>query len=303
MERATVRTVRSSPEFQRPRGASRKFAPGLLLLLLTASTLAPPPAQVLAQEASASERALARRAFRQGMQAARAERWDDARVAFERAYELVHRPRVLLNLATAQVHTGRLVEGAEGYRRFLREAGEDAEPRLVEEARRRLAEVEARIPQLTLRANGILDADELRVDGEVLSHAILAAPLPVDPGPHRVEVLRDGAAVAEAAVDLEEHGHESVMLEVPPPRRVVTVPTPDQVARGAGTGAGPSGDFTGGDTGGDDDSGGGVLRSPWLWIAVGLAVGGGVAAGVLLTRDSGQGPYTGNFGPGFVEAQ
>jgi len=256
-----------------------------------------------AQEASANERALARRAFRQGMTAARAERWEDARVAFERAWELVHRPRVLLNLATAQVHTGHLVQGAENYRQYLREAGPDADERLSAEAQSRLREVERRTPQLTLRAPGLGPDDELTLDGTPLSRAALAAQLPVDPGEHLVTVLRDGAEVARATARLREGRQESLRIEVPPPPPQAVVPDPANAALQGGAPPDESGQGLLEPPPQEPPSDGGVLRSPWLWIAVGLAVGGGVAAGVLLTRDSGQSAYRGNIGPGFLEIQ
>jgi len=258
-----------------------------------------------AQDVSVNERALARRAFRQGMSAARAERWEDARVAFERAWELVHRPRVLLNLATAQVHTGHLVQGAENYRQYLREAGPDADERLSAEARRRLTQVERRTPQLTVRAPGLAAGDELALDGTPLSRAALAAQLPVDPGEHVVTVMRDGEEVARATTTLRERRQESLRIEVPAPAPQAVVPDPADAALQGG--APPDGSGQGllepPPEEPPSDSEGGVLRSPWLWIAVGLAVGGGVAAGVLLTRDSGQGAYQGNIGPGFLEVQ
>ena len=50
----------------------------------------------------------AQQLFGHGVDAAQQNRWNDARVAFERAYELSQRPVVLINLAGAQAKTGRL---------------------------------------------------------------------------------------------------------------------------------------------------------------------------------------------------
>ena len=58
----------------------------------------------------------AERAFHEGVDAARQERWIDARAHFERAYELSPRPVVLINLAGAQARSGRLTEAAKNYR-------------------------------------------------------------------------------------------------------------------------------------------------------------------------------------------
>jgi len=285
-------------------GRAKVTAAALLVLGLCSGAQLSTPRGAAAQEPSASERALARRAFHHGMTAARAERWEDARVAFERAWELVHRPRVLLNLATAQVHTGRLVEGAENYRRYVRENSDEADARLLREARQRLSEVEARTPQLTLRVTSLRPGDELMLDGAPVSRAVLSAPLPVNPGRHVLRVLREGAAVAEAEVTLEVGAEQSLRLEVPAPARGATagVPDPAQAARAGGQ-PGTSAGLLEGPSEAPAHEGGGVLRSPWFWIAVGLVVAGGVTAGVVLTRDSGQAPFTGNVTPGFLEVR
>jgi len=283
----------------------RIAATTLLLTGLVCGVAWSVPSSAQAQEASASERALARRAFQQGMDAARAERWEDARVAFARAYQLVHRPRVLLNLATAQVETGHLVEGAENYRNYVRDAGEDGDPRLIREATHRLAEVEARTPRLTLLVTGLGPDDELLLDDTSVSRAVLSAQLPVNPGTHQLRVMRAGAQVARTQVTLVEGAEQSLRLEVPASRRIVggtSVPGPEQAARdGSETPEHgvlePTPDHP------DSPSSGGAWRSPWLWIAVGLVVAGGVTAGVLLTRDSGQSAYSGNVPPGFLEVR
>lgn len=224
-------------------------------------------------------------------------------MAFSRAWQLVHRPRVLLNLATAQIRTGHLVEGAENYRLYLREAGEDADDRLATEARERLAEVERRTPQLTVLAPALGRDDTLTLDGTSLSRAVLSAPLPVDPGDHDVRVLRDGSVVTSGQITLGEGDHETLRLDVPAPA-AHHVPDPTEAAQQATIPADPLGRDGMAPRSEDQPSdSGGALRSPWLWIVVGLALGGGVAAGVLLTRDTGQGPFQGNIGPGYLEVQ
>src|SRR5689334_2554961 len=86
-------------------------------------------ADVHAQDAeiSASESAVARDYFRAGVTAANAHRWPDAVVNFERAYAIVRRPLVLLNLALAREHVGQLVAAAETYRQFISDAQSERE--------------------------------------------------------------------------------------------------------------------------------------------------------------------------------
>src|SRR4051794_32606537 len=71
-----------------------------------------------ASEASPTETALARELVQRGVDAIHARRWEEARDDFSRAYQIIPRPEILLNLATAQAQTGHLVEAAESYRAF-----------------------------------------------------------------------------------------------------------------------------------------------------------------------------------------
>jgi len=49
---------------------------------------------------------------------------------------------------------------------------------------------------------------------------------------------------------------------------------------------------------GEEADGSSVIRSPWLWTGVGLAVVGAVLAGVLVAGSGGASPYQGNIGSG-----
>lgn len=93
----------------------------------------------------------AQQAFRAGVDAARQERWEEARVLFEKAYALSPRPVVLINLAGAQARTGRLTEAAKSYRRILAHQASPETAPIREAASEVLPALEARIPRVRLR--------------------------------------------------------------------------------------------------------------------------------------------------------
>jgi len=247
-----------------------------------------------AQEApSASETALAREQFRAGMAHAEAGRWPDAYASFSRAYALVRRPLVLLNLASAEEQTGRLVESAEHYRQFLREVttGREAAQRPV--AEQGLARVEPRIPRARFVLDAARSSDSYVLDTQPIATAAMGTPLPLDPGAHTLVVSSAGAEIGRVTFTLAEAEAKDVPVAVTRPVQVVAVDTP------------PNGSHRDGilPRNGEEplprpheDEGGGLLASPVFWVVVGVVVVGGATAGVLVATSGGGDPFSGNLG-------
>lgn len=243
--------------------------------MLLVSSWCAAPELARAQAPTAGEVSLARQLFQQGVEAANDNRWEDARSAFARAHGLIRRPLILLNLASAQIRTGRLVEGIESYRRFLREAQTDAELAQRGAAQQALDEARARVPSVRLHVRNLADHDVLVLDGTELSHEVIDAEFPVDPGAHRVVVTRDDVEVASTSFRVAEQEVREVALEAP-------VYVPPMVSRRSGEVVYVD------DERRERDEGSSVLESPWFWVAAGVVVGTGVVAGVLLAnRDDG----------------
>lgn len=249
-----------------------------------------------AQEApSASETALAREQFREGMTQAQAGRWPEAYTAFARAYDLVRRPLVLLNLAGAAEQTGRLVESAEHYRQFLREVttGREAEQRPV--AEQGLARVEPRIA----RARFVLDAargsDSYALDAQPIATAAMGTALPLDPGGHTLIVSSAGAEIGRVTFTLAEGEAKDVPVAVTrPAQALVVAPPPDLTPHDVPP---PR----------DDERpappprpvpapSGGLFSSPVFWVIVGVVLVGGATAGVVVATSGGSDPFSGNLG-------
>lgn len=241
------------------------------------------------EEVAPEVRAAAREAFRKGVAEARRDRWEEARQYFERAYDLVPLPAILLNLAGAQRQTEQLVESAASYRKYLEMAteGKDAERRpLAEEA---LREVEAVMPRVRVRVRNLSSRDEVRVDDtRTYSAEEVKAPLGVNPGSHAIRVVRDGEVLAGTSVDVSRGTEREVQLSVPP-----AVPGPKEAAEGAvAQDAGMLDDEP------DDERP--LVRNPWLWTGVGGAVVGAVVLGTVLATKGGAGGHNGSFPPGSV---
>jgi hypothetical protein len=229
----------------------------------------------------------ARIAFESGIAAAQRDDWEEARVSFERAYQLAPRPRVLLNLAGAQVHTGRLLAAAEGYRRFLALAADDPsiDATLRDGAENALREVERRLPLVRYEVEGIGETDQVLLDGNAVA---APAESPVDPGRHRISVVRDGEEIASETFTAAEGERMEVALSVPSPPAHQLLPEV-QGGIGAENEAGERTFFER------------AVRSPWTWIAVAAVVLGAVVIGVAAGRGGGSGVHNGSLDPGRLE--
>jgi len=247
-----------------------RFPMAFAVIALVGALVSVPVAAAQEPAPTAAEVTLAREQFREGVAAARTGRWWEALEAFTRSYELAPRPATLLNLAGAQVETGHLVEGAESYRRFLRDAEGRAAQR-IPMAAAALAAVEPRIARVRVEIDDLLSRDVVTLDDLPLSEAVLGEELPVNPGAHAVRVERDGAEVGRAEFDVVEGERRStpITLALPP-----------------------------GEDAPSDATGPAWLRSPWFWAAVGVVVVGtavGIGVGIATSGDD---PYVGNIPPG-----
>ncbi|MBI5517832.1 MAG: tetratricopeptide repeat protein [Deltaproteobacteria bacterium] len=268
-----------------------RLATTLLLALVLAVPAAqaqpratPTPAVAAPTEA---EMAIAREQFRRGVTAVRAERWEEARDAFGRAYAISQQPLALFNLAGAQVRSGRLTEAAESYRRYLDMPLDGPAAAQRDNAANALAEVERTLAHLQVQAQNLDPADLLRLDERVLDHALAAQGVPADPGHHAVTVRRGTTDLARVEVQLATGSREVVRLQLPTRTPEVAVgvgPTPHP----------PGGDVT--------VRRRGVLRSPWFWGGVGVVVVGAAVATVFLTA-SAPPAFEGSLPPGRVTVQ
>ncbi len=227
--------------------------------------------------------------FNQGVEAARQNHWSDAREAFERAYHLSARPVVLINLAAAEVHTGRLKEAANSYRRILQGDSSPETSPFRKAAADVLPSLEARIPRIRLHTSGLAGTDVLEIDGEEIPSEQIEEPHPVDPGPHVVAIKRSGAERLRVSFSVAEG--ESHEISIPAPLDPVNLNAPEVLPPFV-----PGAEL---DTGQPGSSPARVRRplwkSPWFWTAIAAGIAGTTVATVLAVRNRDQ-PFTGNLG-------
>jgi hypothetical protein len=172
---------------------------------------------VIASEASAQpdeDRASARALTKQAVAHEEAGRWAEAIDLLRRAESLIHAPPHLLHIARAEVKLRRLVSARETYLKITREEpAAGAPPAFVEaqeSAQKELAELEPRIPGLTVLVDG--GQASVNIDGAPMSQVLVGVERPIDPGRHELQAVGEGTASKRIAIDLSEGAHETVHL-------------------------------------------------------------------------------------------
>lgn len=246
----------------------------VVVLLLLVTVARPSFAQTTTQ--TSSDVRLANDLYKTGHEKVKAGDWEGAREAFARAYALYPQPIILVNLAGAEVQTGRLVQATEHYRQFLKNAS-GLDPAEVDIAKKAMAKVEVRLAHLRVHVANAASSDAIELDGRPLPAAALDVDYPVDPGEHVVRVVRGGAEEARAEVALAEGESKSIRLVAKP---VAFASSPSKPA--------PADER--------DHKSGSIFSSPWFWIASGVVVVGAATAICLGAVCRSEEPYSGNLG-------
>jgi hypothetical protein len=237
----------------------------------------------------------AQQAFRAGVEAARQERWVDARVQFEQAYSLSPRPVVLINLAGAQARTGRLTEAARNYHRILDDQSSPETASFRRAAAEVLPALEARIPRVRLRPSGLSPADVIRIDGETVEASALDEGQSLDPGDHTLVVQHGGIERARVLFTLAERE-----------LRYITLPLPAMASPGTsvvvGAGVTTLNQPALVTTPAESSTPRSWWASPWTWTAVvAIVAAASVTAFVVVGhRDE---TYAGNLPPGRISVR
>jgi len=151
---------------------------------------------------------------------------------YREANDLYPAPTSLLGLARAYVQLGRLVEASEIYSQLAetRLAGDAVEAfaRAVEDGKREGAELDKRIPRLTVTVDGPMP-ESVTIDGEPMTLSGPATTLRLDPGKREVQATHPDYEPFETTVSLAESTVSDVRIAlVPLPKRVPDAPLPKE---------------------------------------------------------------------------
>ncbi len=154
---------------------------GVRLALLTLASIAVAPLAHAADDEGAERDAQAR--FEEGLARAKSGDFDAARISFTQAYAVLHRPRILWNLALSEEKTGHVLEALAHFKSVAHDPSADDSDRAG--AQGHVASLYGQTGHIEVRAPA---GAPITIDsGPVIGTAPLADVLDVAPGRHVIE--------------------------------------------------------------------------------------------------------------------
>jgi hypothetical protein len=192
---------------------------------------APTPAPVEDAKAAAHTH------FDRGLAASNDQRFGDAAVEFEKAYELFPDFRVLYNIGKVRVALGRSAEAIDAFEAYLDKGGGEVPEERRQEVRDAIAAQMSHVATLAIRVSP--DGAELRLDGKLVGLSPLPEPLRLTEGKHTVEAMLPGRPVQLRELELPGASALDVTLDFPvaaplAPAPPAALPAPALVAAPAG---------------------------------------------------------------------
>ena len=186
--------------------------------IVTAALFVAASSSARADDDRANREAEAR--FKEGLARVKSKDYEAARLSFEQAYLVLHRPLILWNLALAEEKTSHPLDALGHFRQVAREAPTDADranaQKHVDALLGQLARIDVQAPAGTA----------LALDGSDLAGTTpLADPIDVTPGHHVVAAKLAAGSAKLADVDAEagQVAHVSFAADAPPPAAVVVL--------------------------------------------------------------------------------
>jgi hypothetical protein len=189
------------------------------------------------RQARADDRATreAEARFTEGLARVKSKDYEAARLSFEQAYAVLHRPLILWNLALAEEKAAHPLEALAHFREFASESSTDPDRT---SAQRHVDALLAQLGRIDVQAP---PGTALVVDGgNFTATAPLAEPVAVVPGHHVVEAKFAAGAAKTSDIDATagQVAHVSFTTDAPPAAVVAAaVPAPAASAAAAPTGA------------------------------------------------------------------
>jgi hypothetical protein len=207
---------------------------GILLLTLGLTTSAlslgwAPPARAQ----TASEIAVAKQWFSDGLAREEKGEFGPALDLFRRAAQVKRTPQIVYHVGFCESRTAALVEALVDLDSAAALARSAHASDVVAAAETELAEVKKRVPTLQVRLVGspsrAATPARFLVDGSSIALSLLGSAMPLDPGDHSVSIELASGGVATKAVTLAERDAKVVELAPPseaPPSRAAAVAAP-----------------------------------------------------------------------------
>ncbi|MSP23687.1 MAG: hypothetical protein EXR75_00690 [Myxococcales bacterium] len=132
-------------------------------------------------------------------------------------------PSVRYHIALCNVQLGRLVDALNGFELAAQEARAAGEKfrDVAENAPVRAAALRMKVGKVRIVVRGTIRSSSIVVDGKKLAHALVGIAIPIDPGTHILEVVRDGKVIDKKQFVIDAGGRRELELTIDDPPDVV----------------------------------------------------------------------------------
>ncbi len=201
-----------------------------------------------AAQAKKKEKSEARTQFQMGVELYDGGKYDQAAIAFARAYELKPSYKILYNIAQTENQMGNYTAALDAYQRYIEDGGDKI-------GKKRLPQIEAEIERLntlvgTITITGEEEGASVFIDSRAEGNTPLSGPILVDIGEHEVLVKHNGIEVHRQVVKVAG-GADVAVHWIPPPEVKPSVTSDEENKR------------------------------VWTWVSLGVAGAAGIAGGVI----------------------
>ncbi|XXY15997.1 PEGA domain-containing protein [Sorangium sp. So ce216] len=159
---------------------------------------------------------------------------------FEASLELNPSASTMINIARCHEREGKVATAWHDYNRAIvlnREtAGEQRRRGLEAIAQKGIADLDARVPKLSVVVKSAPSGVEVQRDGTPVPAAALGEPLPVDPGPHEIRASAPGHETETRSVTLREGESVTVELTLRPAAGPTAATAPEKAKEAQGGG-------------------------------------------------------------------
>jgi len=195
--------------------------------------------------------------------------------------------QVSFNIGVCNEKLGKLVVALGHYRIALADAEQDpALKKVAAEASSAIADLEPKIPSLTIKRGINADDATVTIDGKEVASAAIGSPMMLDPGTHNVEATASGFDPFKKQVKLASGEKSNLDIELTRNSTVKPSPAPSSSAPSTApttTSSAPSEDQP---TAPQPASSGGSGMKVAGWLAIGIGVAGGITSGIFYAKRS-----------------
>jgi hypothetical protein len=174
----------------------------------------------------------ARAQYERGKELYEADKFTEAAIAFQRAYELKPSFKILYNIGQVENENGDYVRALDAYTRYLEEGGDDVPAGRKAEVDKEIARLKTLVG--SFRVEGAQDGAVLMVDGRRMGEAPFDGPVMIKLGEHEVVVKISGEELFHEFVRVAGGQELPIRIEAAPMKedKPVLVHVPDQQVDG-----------------------------------------------------------------------